>query len=168
MLSWVKISRSCAVFFKKSVNFIILTFYFLSGQTWQYVPYYILPDNKINDWVCSSGFLWIQKKICLRPKKTRWGNPIVNLIIRGSSLRHILSRLTRQEMTIWCKKSDGFSFSSSPFLGGLRCLSCSLQFAHCDQIGALYFLANILRSYLFGILLKPQLYSWSLGIEYLV
>ena len=69
LISWVKISRSCTVFFKKSVNFIILTFYFLSGQTWQYVPYYILPDNKINDWVCSSGFLWIQKKFAWDQRK---------------------------------------------------------------------------------------------------
>ena len=107
MLSWVKTSRSCTVFFKKIVNFIILNFYFLSGQTWQYVPYYILPDSK---------------KICFRLKKTRWGNPIVNLIIRGSSLRHILSRLTRQEMTIRRKKSDGLFLLVIPLFGRIKML----------------------------------------------
>ena len=147
MLSWVNIkklnlTKSPSLLLQR----IIISFLVKCDRM-----YLIRCNNEINDWAGSAGFAWEYHR---EPYELAQSS-----ILLLGRLRHILSRLTRQEMTIRRKKSDGFSFSSSPFLGGLRCLSCSLQFSHCDQIGARYFLANILRSYLFGVLLKPQSYT---------
>ena len=114
--------------------------------------YLIRCNNEINDWACSAVFAWEDHR---KPYELAQSS-----ILLLGRLRHILSCLTRQEMTIRRKKSDGLFLLIIPLFGRiLRCLSCSLQFAHCDQMVALYFLANILRSYLLGVLLKPQSYT---------
>ena len=107
-----------------------------------------VPNDTIDYWASSSGFAHLTEK----PDELAQSS-----ILLLGRLRHILSRLTRQEMTIRRKKSDGLFLLVIPLLGGLRCLSCSrLQFAHSDQMVARYFLANIWKSYL-GLCIKPQL-----------
>ena len=58
-----------------------------------------LPNNKIDDWASSYGFLWSSQA-----KTAEQAQSIISLLQR---IRYILSHLTKKEMIIRRNKSDG-------------------------------------------------------------
>ena len=76
--------------------------------------YLIRCNNEINDWACSAGFAWEDHR---KPYELAQSS-----ILLLGRLRHILSRLTRQEMTIRRKKSDGLFLLVIPLFGRIKML----------------------------------------------
>ena len=76
--------------------------------------YLIRCNNEINDWAGSAGFAWEYHR---EPYELAQSS-----ILLLGRLRHILSRLTRQEMTIRRKKSDGLFLLVIPLFGRIKML----------------------------------------------